>query len=147
MRLNFFSTDFSLSVDPTIFNTQISVQSLYMIKITSLLGHDIILKNCQFNLLAIDPLSKSSATYISGNFVGTLQYKDSLFDVNFSDHSSDTLAISGSIHAKKILEFSKIAQDLFENGMESLITMQMRKGTVPVRLVPKGEERFPYMHL
>ena len=34
------------------------------------------------------------------------------------------------------------AHDLLKNGMESLITIQLRKGNVPVRFVPKGKERF-----
>ncbi|KAF2083231.1 cytochrome P450 monooxygenase-like protein [Saccharata proteae CBS 121410] len=34
--------------------------------------------------------------------------------------------------------------DLLKNGMASLITLQMRKGHVPLRIVKKGEERFVF---
>jgi cytochrome P450 len=37
------------------------------------------------------------------------------------------------------------AQDLLRNGMMTIITIQMRKGKVPIRLVRRGEEKFDYL--
>jgi cytochrome P450 len=42
--------------------------------------------------------------------------------------------------------WQKAAEDVREkmlNNMAAVITLQMRKGTVPIRLVPRGQERFP----
>ncbi|KAK6378961.1 putative P450 monooxygenase [Exophiala oligosperma] len=35
------------------------------------------------------------------------------------------------------------ARDLMLNGLSVMISLQMRKGTVPLRFVPRGKERFP----
>ncbi|KAI9718144.1 MAG: hypothetical protein M1828_006842 [Chrysothrix sp. TS-e1954] len=63
-------------------------------------------------------------------------------DAFATDEEVDRFPKGGSERQRVWQKAADRAHDLLRNGMESLITIQLRKGSVPVRFVPKGEERF-----
>lgn len=66
-------------------------------------------------------------------------------ELDVSKYASDEELKKMSIDDKAEIwhKASEDARDLMLNGMGVIITLQLRKGTIPFRFVPKGEERFP----
>nr|POE65363.1 putative cytochrome p450 cyp13a6 [Quercus suber] len=66
-------------------------------------------------------------------------------ELDVSMFMTDAELETASPQAKKEVWMKAVArsQDLLKNAMQTIITIQMRKGQVPMRFVPRGEEKFP----
>lgn len=64
-------------------------------------------------------------------------------DVSLFMTDAELQAASPEAKKQAWLKARARAHDLLDHGMGTIITIQMRKGKVPMRFVPRGEEQFP----
>lgn len=72
-------------------------------------------------------------------------YQNYSIELAVDKYASDAevLEMSTNERADVWQEAAEDARDLLLNGMGVIISLQMRKGSVPVRVVPRKQERFP----
>lgn len=61
-----------------------------------------------------------------------------------NDQAVDAMKVGGPERRQVWDEAANRANDLIKHGMSSMITLQIRRGKVPLRLVKRGEERFVF---
>lgn len=77
-----------------------------------------------------------------------VMFKDWTVELDVSEWMSDEEFAKASEAEKREVwgKADRRARELLKDGMMTIITIQMRKGKVPMRFVRRGEERFPFMN-